>query len=479
MSRRKAIWISAGLILCALASVGFAEEGSAGLMLVFDASGSMWGQIDGENKIVIARRVLGDLIDDLPDGAEVGLIAYGHQREGDCDDIETLAAMGPLDRAGLKKTVDTLNPKGKTPITDSVKAAFGAVRGRDGGATVILVSDGLETCGGDPCAAVRLAKDEGLDFILHVVGFDVAGEDVSQLECAAQAGGGLFMSAENAGELGDALEAAVAMTPDVPIGRLVVEAVADDELQDVAIAVSNNETGEHVAGSRTYSSAETNPRSIPLPDGKFDVKIQAVGLKGAIVRHFSIEIADGSPVEKKVDFSTGELKVGVTRNGELSDATYHVYVAGTRDRAAQGRTYTSSNRNPATVRITSGEYDVEVGSVEIKGNPTHLFTGVTIEPRGKAEARHNFKSGTLRIGAVQGETLVDATVQVHDVATGKPKAQGRTYVSEKTNPKTFELEPGSYRVTVKAVKPKGLEPRQFEVTIEAGETLERNAEFDS
>ena len=63
------------------------EEGPAApLLLILDASGSMWGQIEGENKIVIARRVLGGLVDGLDEGSEVGVIAYGHRREGDCDD---------------------------------------------------------------------------------------------------------------------------------------------------------------------------------------------------------------------------------------------------------------------------------------------------------------------------------------------------------------------------------------------------------
>ena len=94
--------------------------GAAPLLLILDASGSMWGQIEGENKIVIARRVLGGLVDGLEDGSEVGVIAYGHRREGDCDDIETVVAMGPLDKAAVKSTVDGLNPKGKTPITKAV-----------------------------------------------------------------------------------------------------------------------------------------------------------------------------------------------------------------------------------------------------------------------------------------------------------------------------------------------------------------------
>jgi Ca-activated chloride channel family protein len=466
------------IALCATA-VQAEEATPAPLMLILDASGSMWGQIDGENKIVIARRVLGGLVDGLPDDSRVGLIAYGHRREGDCEDIETVTPLGPLSKSSLKATVEGLSPKGKTPITRSVEQAFDGLRAVEGGATVILVSDGLETCGGDPCAAVRAAREQGVDFILHVVGFDVDGEDVSQLECAAQAGGGLFLSADNADELGAALDAAVAMPADVPVGRLVVEAVADGELHDVAVAVTDSVSGKQVAGSRTYTTAGTNPRSIPLPDGRFDVKVTAVGLKGDVVRRFAIEIAGGSTVDKRLDFSTGEISIRVTKNGELSDAVYHVYTLGDRQLAAQGRTYTSPDSNPASVRITSGDYEVDVGSVEISGKPAKSLGRITVEPRGRVELEHGFESGTLRVGAVQGDALVDAVVHVVDAGSGRQTAQGRTYTSTSSNPKIFELEPGLYRVTVGALKPKGLGQRQLEVTVEAGETADLQADFDS
>ena len=448
------------------------------LLLIFDASGSMWGQIDGENKIVIAREVLGDLVEDLPDGSEVGLIAYGHRREGDCEDIETIVPLDALDKASLQGTVNALNPKGKTPITDSLRQAFDLLRQEKRSATVILLSDGLETCGGDPCATVRTAKEQGVELILHVIGFDVAGEDVSQLECAAQAGGGLYMDAENADELGAALEAAVALPVDLPVGRLAVRAIADGELQDVAVHVTDPD-GKDVGGARTYRKQETNPTSIPLPDGTYRVEVKAVGIKGDIDRSFEVEIAEGSTVEKTVDFSTGEISIGATKNGgELADAGFSVRVAGTNKEVAGGRTYVSEKTNPKTVRITSGTYDVSIFSVQIKGKPTHEFTGVVVEPQGKLDLLHEFQSGVLRIGAARGEELVDVTLGVVDVETGKSIAQGRTYAHAKSNPKTFELPPGTYRVTAKAVKLDGNPQRQFEVRVEVGATTEENARFD-
>ncbi len=454
-----------------------AEE-APDLLLILDASGSMWGQIQGENKIVIARRVLKELIGGLPEGSELGLVAYGHRREGDCDDIETVAPLGPADKAALVAKIDGLNPKGKTPITKAVGEAFGSVRGRDGATTIILVSDGIETCGGDPCTAVRDAKADCIDFVMHVVGFDVAKEDVSQLECAAQAAGGLYFDAENADQLAAALDQAVAVAEEIPEGRLSVKAIADGELTDVAVQVIDRAGGDQIAGGRTYTSPGTNPRLIPLADGSYDVKITAVGMKGDIRREFKgIEIKDGSKVEKVVDFSTGELAIGVTRNGELTDATVRVYVAATGDEVAGGRTYVADRTNPATFRITAGDYDVEIGSIEISSKPKYRFTGITVEPGGRAERSHDFVSGTLKVGAVQGGELVDATIHVISIETGKPVGQGRTYTSERSNPKTFELPPGKCQVTLKAIRLDGGPKRQIEVTVEAGKTVERMIDF--
>ena len=472
MSPKRSLVAAAFLIpfLLAAPNAPAVEASEAPLLLILDASGSMWGQIQGENKIVIARRVMGGLVDGLEDGAEVGVVAYGHRREGDCDDIETVVPIGPLDKAAVKATVDGLNPKGKTPLTRSVQQAFDALQGREGGASIILVSDGLDTCGGDPCAAVRAAKEQGLVFRLHVVGFDVAGEDTSQLECAAQAGDGLFLSAENADELSAALDQVVAMDAEVPPGRLSMKAIADGELQDAAVLVTNAETGEEMGGGRTYTNPDTNPRLIPLPDGKFDVKVQAVGFRGDVSRMYSIEIVDGSLVEEVADFSTGELSIGVTRNGELSDAVYKVRLPDGGAEVATGRTYTRANSNPALERITSGTYEVSVGSVEISSRDWVDLGTVTIDPGGSIALSHAFETGTLRVGAARGGELVDATLQVKNVETGKSVGQGRTYTSDSSNPKGFILMPGDYEVTVSEIRG---ERRTIAVSVAAGETVER------
>jgi Ca-activated chloride channel family protein len=475
MPPRKFLFILALFFPWTAAGQPASPSGSGPLVLVLDASGSMWGKVGPEAKIVAAKRVLGEMVQGLPEGSTVGLVAYGHRRESDCEDVETLLPPGPLDKAKTKALVDKLQPKGKTPITRSLEAAFAALEGRPGPATVVLLSDGLETCGGDPCAAVRAARQKRGDLLFHVIGFDVVKEDVSSLECAAQAGGGRYLGAKDGAGLAAALAAATAPPAAQPDGALVIEARADGKLQDVAIKVVAAGSREDVTGGRTYAKPETNPRRLPLADGQFEVEVAAVGIRAAAVQRFAIEIANGAVVEKKLDFSTGELVLGATFNGALADVTWWIYPAGSKEGGTQGRTYDKAATNPAKVRLPAGKWDVELHAIGISGKPVWRKTGVEV-PVGKSVALANeFRGGRLEIGAVAGQQLVDATVQIS--AGGKVLDSGRTYMAATTNPLRFILEPGTYTVTLLPVKPAGLAKQEIEIKIAYGQTESRTVDF--
>lgn len=207
-------------VFCCAAHAAQAD-GKPATILILDASNSMWGQIDGVNKIVIAKDVVEELILGLPDNQPLGLVAYGHRRKGDCSDIETLSDVGTKDnRQKLIKGVRSLSPKGRTPISASLEHSAKALNYTKNAASVILVSDGLETCDADPCALSRLLEEKGLDFTIHVVGFDVTRKERAGLQCIAEETGGLFLPADNAEDLASALSQ-VAMTEpaEVPVGE--------------------------------------------------------------------------------------------------------------------------------------------------------------------------------------------------------------------------------------------------------------------
>lgn len=193
-------------LLCLTPALGFAQDKSRAI-LVLDASGSMWGQIDGKAKITIAQDVIGDLLQSLPAEQELGLTVYGHRRKGDCSDIETMILPGGDTRGAIMMAVSAITPKGKTPLSAAVIQAAEALKYTEERATVILVSDGRETCELDPCQVGRDLEKAGIDFTAHVIGFDISNpKDRAELQCLAEETGGSFRTAANADELGQALQ---------------------------------------------------------------------------------------------------------------------------------------------------------------------------------------------------------------------------------------------------------------------------------
>lgn len=231
----------AGLSSAALAQETEQDAASKDAILVLDASGSMWGQIDGINKIVIAKDVVEGLVRSLPQTQRLGMVAYGHRKKGDCTDIETLADVG-ADRAKVIEQIRKLSPKGKTPLSKSVEHAAKALNYKKNAATVILVSDGLETCEADPCALAKTLEENGLDFTVHVIGFDVTEEERGGLSCIAEETGGEFLAADNADELTDALsQVAIAEEAVEP-----VEETSDPDPQTVALKATILQNGPDI-----------------------------------------------------------------------------------------------------------------------------------------------------------------------------------------------------------------------------------------
>ena len=120
-------------------------------ILILDASGSMWGKIGSEAKIKIAKKVVKQTVVDFENDMKLGLMTYGQNRKDDCKDIELLSGPALANASNISKIVDGINPKGMTPMGDSVMQAAEFLKYKEKKATVVLVSDGIETCGVDLC----------------------------------------------------------------------------------------------------------------------------------------------------------------------------------------------------------------------------------------------------------------------------------------------------------------------------------------
>ncbi len=181
--------------------------------LILDASNSMWGQSAGGRKIDLAKKAIASLIHDLPATTQVALRVYGHRHSrerNDCQDSELLVPMGPLDKAKLIAQVQAVTPRGMTPLAYSLKQVLSDLGDAPGEKLVILVSDGKESCGGDPVAAVTALREQGVDMRIEVVGFAIADADTKrQLDAIATLARGRYRTAKDAPELKAALADAV------------------------------------------------------------------------------------------------------------------------------------------------------------------------------------------------------------------------------------------------------------------------------
>lgn len=216
MKLRRSLWLGT-FCLPFLSPLAAVAQETPSSILVLDGSGSMWGQIDGKAKITIAQEVVGDLLSTLPAETHLGLTVYGHREKGNCRDIQTVVAPGANTRGAIADAVNRIKPKGKTPLSDAVRAAAEELRYTEDKATVILVSDGRETCVADPCEVARTLEETGVDLTVHVVGFDVSDDPTAlgQLQCLADETGGQFVTADNADQLSAALTT-IAETPAAP-----------------------------------------------------------------------------------------------------------------------------------------------------------------------------------------------------------------------------------------------------------------------
>ncbi len=204
------------LLFAALAlalTPGFAAAEAPRSIVVMDGSGSMWGQIDGRPKLEIARETVAQVLGTLPQTQDIGLMAYGHRRKGDCSDIELMVppTAGSADEIVAK--VNAMKFLGKTPLSEAVRKAAEALRYGEEAATVVLVTDGLETCAADPCALGRELEANGLNFTAHVIGLGLTKAEGAEVACLAEETGGRYLEARDAASLTAALAQAVSDTP--------------------------------------------------------------------------------------------------------------------------------------------------------------------------------------------------------------------------------------------------------------------------
>jgi Mg-chelatase subunit ChlD len=190
-------------------SIDRSKPASKNIEIVLDVSGSMKLALGKTTRWRTALDTLKQVVGTLPDDFNVGLRVYAHRRPASsretCTDTELLVPIRKLDRARIESSVARLQPRGETPLIYSILKTPEDLKAAGGG-SVVVITDGEDTCHGDAAAAAAHLKSAGLDLTLNIVGFTLKGKAVQdQLATLARATGGEYYGAQNGPALARAL----------------------------------------------------------------------------------------------------------------------------------------------------------------------------------------------------------------------------------------------------------------------------------
>ncbi|MEI7579811.1 MAG: VWA domain-containing protein [bacterium] len=183
------------------------------VVIIIDGSTSMNDKIGSETKMEILKATLAEVLPTIQFDAytKVALMAYGHripndQKTASCEDTEVMYPIATMDVAGFLTKVNTVNTSGWTPLAKSLREAGAMLKNSPLAAnSIILISDGKETCDGDPVNEAKALKDAGVVEKVSVIGFS-AGDDEASLREIANAGGGDYITASDQASLQSSFE---------------------------------------------------------------------------------------------------------------------------------------------------------------------------------------------------------------------------------------------------------------------------------
>jgi Ca-activated chloride channel homolog len=186
-------------------------------ILLWDASGSMGQPVPGrpkETRIEQARLAAADVLPALTARRAVGLMTYGGQVGGRdiCDTIRLRVAPRTGAAADILREVTALEPFGGTPLAESVRTAAETLGDGGAPALIVVVTDGIESCKGDPCAVARDIAERANGVRVHIIGFGLTGTPVDGLRCLTRETNGLYADVHDTSDLAAALRASLTCT---------------------------------------------------------------------------------------------------------------------------------------------------------------------------------------------------------------------------------------------------------------------------
>jgi hypothetical protein len=418
-------------------------------MIIFDASGSMWGQIDGKAKISIAKDTFKEVLSTIDPSIELGLTLYGHRFKGDCNDIETLIPISKGNAEAVTKAIMQIKPKGKTPISRTLTQVAEAMKYQEEKSTMILISDGKESCDPNPCATAKSLKEKGIDLVVHVVGFDVDQTTAKELSCIANATGGEYLTAKNASSLHQAMQT---LTKKVEAPKPTPKPLP----YNLEISASEKEGGKWVeAYHRIYAMVdgvkEKSLGSVKSKKRDTGTKTLPTGnyLLQSSYNQFTIETPFTIKPQEKTTLhiimgQTGEVEVSASEKegGKWVEAYHRIYamVDGVKEKSLGS--VKSKKKDAGTKTLPTGDY-----LLQSSYNQFTIETLFSIKPQEKTTLHIIMgQTGEVEVSASEkeGGKWVEAYHRIYSTIDGVKEKSLGSVKSKKKDAGTKTLPIGDY-----------------------------------
>jgi len=250
------------------------------VQLVFDASGSMAEALGSETRIVAARRAAERVVAQLPTtnaNMNVGFRVFGHRGDNteagkreSCGSTELLVPMTGINIELLRQQLNAWEPTGWTPISLALQQAGESFpQGENIRNVIIVVSDGEETCGGDPCAVAQALAASRAEVRIDLIGFGVTPDVAQTLQCISANSGGTYLDAQDGERLESSLQELIAAS--LQRSTLTIQTIdADGPTPDVIVNVFD-ERGADV--TLTTAVDEVLGSAAPFADGRQRIEV--------------------------------------------------------------------------------------------------------------------------------------------------------------------------------------------------------------
>lgn len=286
------------------------------VVVMIDGSGSMAGRIGGATKLELARTAARGFIEDLPEGVEASLLVFGQQgnnkepgKAKSCLGIDVLAPMS-ADRAPMRAALGRVRAVGWTPLAAGLERAEAMLKASvtPGEQIIYVVSDGEETCGGDPVAVARRINGGSTRAIVNIIGFDLPAREAAALTEVAKAGGGGFVNLSSEAELerfraqvresirrtDNYVSSTIAST-----NNKVRTTIAST---DAEVCISNLSTDEYVRMSNDLTARKVRGEAVPFEqEAKALLKARHDALKARLVGYQARMVGANDAAQWKID----------------------------------------------------------------------------------------------------------------------------------------------------------------------------------